>query len=76
MGECSHSGALNWGLYDGKLSQHNGKNCVARLLDDGGAIARCSKASEFIQIDIPTTYTAEDLANMVKNQVILKILSE
>lgn len=31
--------------------------------------ARCSEASEYIAIEVPTTYSADDLAAMLKNQV-------
>ena len=65
-GDCKD--AVQWGLIDGRLSQGNGKNCVVRLQDNSAALARCSDANEYVALEVPQTYTQEDLANMVKNQ--------
>jgi hypothetical protein len=67
-GLCTANGALRWGLADGKLSAGNGKMCLARNADDTGVMVKCSDANEFIVMDIPTVYTEEDIANMLKNQ--------
>jgi hypothetical protein len=64
---CTTSGAMKWGLSDGKLSIDNGKMCLVRLADNSGAMARCNVANEYISMDIPTVYTNEELANMIKN---------
>lgn len=66
--ECSKSGALQWGLRDGQLSAGNGKLCVARLADNSAVLAKCSEASEYMTMEVPTVYSAEDLQEMVKNQ--------
>ena len=67
---CSSSGALRWGLSDGKLSIDNGRMCLVRLADNTGAMAKCSDANEYISMDIPTVYSSEDLAAMLNNQVL------
>jgi len=64
---CSSKGAMKWGLSDGKLSINNGKMCLVRKADNTGAMERCSVANEYMSMDIPTVYTNEDLANMMKN---------
>lgn len=66
---CSSSGAMKWGLSDGKLSIDNGRMCLVRLPDNTGAMAKCSEANEYMSMDVPTVYTSEDLAAMMKNQV-------
>jgi hypothetical protein len=68
-GSCSSSGALKWGLSDGKLSVDNGKRCVSRLVDNTAVLTRCSDSSEYISMDIPTVYTSEDLQRMMQNPV-------
>jgi len=67
-GPCSHGGALRWGLADGKLSAGNGKQCLARLHDNTGVMVGCGEANEYISMDIPTVYSEEDIARMLKNQ--------
>jgi hypothetical protein len=66
---CTSSGAMKWGLSDGKLSINNEKMCLARLPDDSGAMAKCSEASEYMSMDIPTVYTPEDIEALVRNKV-------
>jgi hypothetical protein len=66
---CLSGGAMKWGLSDGKLSIDNGRMCLVRLADNTGAMAKCSVANEYISMDIPTVYSSEDLAAMLKNQV-------
>ena len=66
--ECTKSGALQWGLRDGQLSAQNGRTCLARLADNTGVLAPCSEASEYVTMEVPTVYTAEDLQEMLKNQ--------
>ena len=68
-GSCRDKGALDWGLKDGELSIKNGQMCVARLADDSAVMARCSEAAEYITVDVPNSYTEEDLAEMLRNQV-------
>jgi hypothetical protein len=53
LGSCSSAGAKGWGLKDSKLSQGDGKYCVARLNDDSATMARCSEAAEWIAIEDP-----------------------
>lgn len=67
-GECSHSGALGWGLLDGKLTARSGSMCLVRKQDNSVAMASCQEANEFVTMDIPTFYSNEDLAKLVKNQ--------
>lgn len=67
-GDCRHPGSYKWGLKEGKLSQDNGKRCVARLQDNNAVMAKCVDAYEYTSMDVPTTYTSADLAAMVKNQ--------
>eukprot|EP01041_Mallomonas_annulata_P006871 gene6871-13931_t len=67
-GDCRHPGALSWGLQDGKFTHNNGKKCVARLLDHSGTLTKCSDSYEYTYMDVPSTYTSEELAGMVKNQ--------
>lgn len=67
-GDCKHPGALKWGLQDGQLSYNGGKKCVARLQDNQGVLAKCRDAFEYVHMDIPATYTADELAHMIKNQ--------
>lgn len=66
--ECTKGGAYQWGLRDGQLSANNGKICVARLADNTAVMAKCSEASEYVTMEVPTVYTAEDLQEMLKNQ--------
>ena len=65
-GDCNN--AVQWGLIDGRLSQGNGKMCVARLQDNSAVLARCTEANEFVALEVPQTYTQEDLQNMLQNQ--------
>jgi hypothetical protein len=67
-GSCKDKGALEWGLRDGELSIKNGQMCLARLLDNTAVMARCAEAAEHITIDVPNSYTDDDLAEMIKNQ--------
>lgn len=68
-GACADKGALEWGLRDGELSIRNGQMCLARLSDNSATMARCaSEGSEYITVDVPNSYTEEDLADMLKNQ--------
>lgn len=69
--DCNKSGSLGWGLSQGKLTFQDGKYCVARLVDNTAVLASCIEASEYITMDVPTYYTNEELANLVKNQVLL-----
>ena len=66
--ECSKGGALQWGLRDGQLSTNNGKLCVARLSDNTGVMAKCSEASEYTTMEVPTVYTREEIEEMLRNQ--------
>jgi len=68
--DCKSNGVLGWGLHDGQLSYRDGKSCVARLPDNTAVMAPCSQASEYITMDIPSFYTADDIAHLLKNQVI------
>lgn len=67
--DCKSKGVLGWGLSDGQLSFGDGKFCVARLPDNSAVLAPCSQASEYISMDIPSFYTADDIAHLMKNQV-------
>lgn len=69
LGSCTAGGAYKWGLADGRLSINNDKMCVARKADNSAEMARCSEANEFIQMDIPATYTPEEIEYMLQNQV-------
>jgi len=46
--------------------------CLLVLFTLINYVARCDEASEYITIEVPTTYTADDIATMLKNQVIYK----
>ena len=46
------------------LTRNNGLFTV-----NTGAMAKCSEANEHMSMDVPTVYTSEDLAAMVKNKV-------
>lgn len=67
-GECSKGGALGWGLRDGQLTAGGGSMCVARLANDEAVLAKCTEASEYVTMEVPTAYTAEDLQDMLQNQ--------
>ena len=41
--------------------------CLARLQDNKGVMARCGEANEYVSMDVPTVYSAEDLEEMLKN---------
>ena len=55
-GDCRHPGAFKWGLQEGHLSANGGKKCLARLMDNSGAMPKCSEAYEYISMDVPATY--------------------
>ena len=40
-----------------------------RLADDSAVMERCSEAAEYVTVDVPNSYTEDDLAEMLKNQV-------
>lgn len=67
-GSCKDKGALEWGLRDGELSVRNGQMCLARQTDETAVMAKCSVAAEYITVDVPNSYTEDDLAEMLKNQ--------
>lgn len=64
---CKSSGALQWGLSDGKLSTRNGKMCLVRHNDDTAGLAKCNEANEFISIAAPEVLKLEDLEKALQN---------
>jgi hypothetical protein len=71
LGLCTSKTSLgNWGLYEGKLSTNNGQLCVSRKTDNTAVLTKCSKNEyEHIVMDIPVTYTSEDLNELILNKV-------
>lgn len=67
MGPCSSSAALGWSVEDGKLQRH-GTMCVARLADDKAALVPCRETHEHISVDVPASYTQEELEELLRNQ--------
>lgn len=68
-GICGSSGYVPWGLQHGQLSTQHGQKCLIRKADDTAGIMPCSEASEYIAIEVPSAYTNEQLAQMLKNPV-------
>lgn len=74
-GSCQSAGAYSWAFRDGELSYDNGKLCLARLIDNTAELTRCNGGtSEYITMDLPVVYTAEDLEYMLKNQVCIALM--
>jgi hypothetical protein len=67
--DCKNNGVLGWGLRDGELSYKDGKLCVSRLADNTAVLSHCSESSEYITMDIPSFYSADDIQHLLKNQV-------
>lgn len=67
-GDCRHPGARKWALQDGRMYYNDGKKCIARLTDDSAVLTKCSSAYEYSYMEVPTTYTSEELAQMAKKQ--------
>jgi len=66
---CSSAGAVSWGLQHGKLSQSNGKKCVARKADDSAFVANCNDIYEYISLEVPSSYSNEQLESMLQSKV-------
>ncbi len=67
MGSCAQSAALGWSLEDGKLMRKS-TMCVARLADDKASLVKCQETHEHISMDVPATYTQEELEELLRNQ--------
>jgi len=67
MGKCSQATALGWSLQNGALKYKN-KKCLVRLGDDSATMVPCSEGSEHIALDVPATYTQEELEELLRNQ--------
>ena len=70
-GPCSSKSAVNmWSLQDGQLSTANGKWCVSRKRDNTAVLTQChQRQHEHLVMDLPVSYSSQDLANMIKNKV-------
>jgi hypothetical protein len=67
-GDCKSAGALKWGLNEGQLTASNGKFCVSRLADETAVLSKTSEENcEFIAMEVPSVYTDEQIAGMLKN---------
>lgn len=67
--DCKRSGSYGWGLKNGQLSFYDGKYCVARLNDNSAVLAPCDEAFEYIQMEVPSVYSSEEIATMLENPV-------
>jgi len=67
IGKCKDSAALGWSLHSGELRRKGGM-CLARLGDDTAMMTACSDTHEHITMDVPATYTQEELEELLRNQ--------
>ena len=56
-GDCTDATALSWGLHNGQLSYDNGNMCVVRSPENFAELSPCSRAFEYIALEVPTLHT-------------------
>lgn len=66
---CTSTGALTWGLESGKMTFQHGKKCLSRKEDDTGHLVKCADFHEYISLEVPSTFTTEQLEAMMQSKV-------
>lgn len=67
LGKCSAPAAMGWSFDKGALKYRNNK-CLLRNGDETGTIASCAQGHEHISLDVPASYSQEELEDLLRNQ--------